>query len=73
MINERGNSGMNLSEVLKFVGMEDNRKAHNALEDVKLTAECFYRIFYGKNLLHEFESFSIPDYLKKYIKENDKL
>ena len=67
---------MNLTEVLKFVGMVDNRKDHNALEDVKLTAECFYRIIYGKNLFSEFEVFFIPDYLKKdsdSMSKDDKL
>ena len=63
---------MNLTEVLKFVGMQDNRIMHNALEDVKLTAECFYRIIYGKNLFAEFKEFQIPSYLKKdSIQKND--
>ncbi len=37
---------------------------HNALTDAKLTAECFSRIVYGKNLLEEFKKFPIPEYLR---------
>ena len=29
---------------------------HNALEDAKLTAECFSRLVYGKEFLPEFKS-----------------
>jgi DNA polymerase III epsilon subunit-like protein len=76
-------SGMSLTEVLKFVGIPDLRvkmdenekmikegKPHNALEDAKLTAECFNRIVYGENLLGENSQFEVPDYLKV---ENDNL
>ena len=61
-------SNMGLKEVLKFVGMEDTRGAHNALEDAKLTAEAFSRIVYGKGILSEYEKFPIPDYLKQGAK-----
>ena len=57
-------SDMSLTNILKFCGMKDNRAAHNALEDCKLTAECFFRIVYGKNLLKEFNGYPIPEYLK---------
>jgi len=60
-----GDSEMGLRNTLNFVGMEDPRKEHNALEDAKLTAECFSRIVYGKTLLKEYSKFKIPDYLKK--------
>jgi len=30
--------------LLNYSGMEDNRESHNALEDAKLTAECFSRL-----------------------------
>ncbi len=58
-------SGMGLSNTLKFCGMKDERGAHNALEDAKLTAECFLRILKGKNLLPEYKKFPIPKYLKQ--------
>ena len=58
-------SEMGLRATLKLVGMEDPRNAHNALEDAKLTAECFSRIVYGKNILEEYSKFKIPSYLLK--------
>ncbi|MCX6742259.1 MAG: 3'-5' exonuclease [Candidatus Pacearchaeota archaeon] len=51
-------------EIIKFCGMKDERNFHNALEDAKLTAECFSRIFYGKNMIKEYDHFKIPKYLK---------
>ncbi len=59
-------SGMDLTNVLKFCGFpEDPRKSHNALEDAKLTAECFLRLMFGKNLFPEYAEFKIPRELKK--------
>lgn len=58
-------SDMGLSNILKFVGMVDNRGAHNALEDARLTAECFSRIVYGRGLLERYKNFEVPEYLKK--------
>jgi len=58
-------SGMNLTKVLKFCGMKDERKKHNALEDAKLTAECFSRLIHGKNLFKEFDKSKVPDYLEE--------
>lgn len=70
-------SGMTLSNALKFCGLTDERiqirdkevtkegKSHNALEDAKLTAECFSRLVYGKNLFPEFSKFPVPGVLKK--------
>lgn len=37
-------SDMGLKNILKMCGKEDNRGAHNALEDAKLTAECFNKL-----------------------------
>ena len=53
-------SDMGLSNILKLCGMQDNRKEHNALEDAKLTAECFSRLIYGKSLFPEYSQFTIP-------------
>lgn len=58
-------SDLGLTNILSFVGMKDERKAHNALEDAKLEAECFSRLIYGKNLIKEFNKFPIPNYLIK--------
>lgn len=58
-------SEMGLRNTLELVGMKDPRKAHNALEDAKLTAECFSRIVYGKKLIKEYFEFKLPEYLEK--------
>jgi len=58
-------SGMNLSKILEFVGMVDDRGIHNALEDAKIEAEAFNRITQGKGLFPEYKGFEIPEYLKK--------
>lgn len=58
-------SDMGLHNILFFCGMSDNRKEHNALEDAKLTAECFMRIVYGKKFLKEFEDYGLPEYLQQ--------
>ena len=54
-----------LKYLFPFCGIPDKRGFHNALEDAKLTAECFSRILQGKTLLKEYEKFSIPEYLKQ--------
>ena len=58
-------SDLGLTNILQFVGMRDDRNAHNALEDCKLEAECFSRLVYGKSLFLEYQKFKIPDCLKK--------
>jgi DNA polymerase III epsilon subunit-like protein len=58
-------SDMGLKNVLELVGMKDERLVHNALGDAKLTAEAFYRLVYGKNLLKEYAEIKIPEYLIK--------
>ncbi|MBU2104430.1 MAG: 3'-5' exonuclease [Nanoarchaeota archaeon] len=70
-------SNMGLSKILEFCGLPDERlqikdeeiikegKPHNALEDAKLTAECFSRLMFGKNLFPEFIKFEVPKELRK--------
>ena len=53
-------SDMGLTNILEFCGIQDNRKAHNALEDAKLTAECFSRLVYGEPLIKEYSQYKIP-------------
>jgi len=62
---KENHSDMGLGQVLELCGMQDNRKAHNALEDAKLTAECFSRLMFGKNLFEEYAKFEIPQELRK--------
>jgi len=74
---EDNNSDMGLRNILKLCGIEDERrsvregkilkegKPHNALEDARLTAECFSRLVYRKNLFPEYTQFKIPEELIK--------
>ncbi|MBI2452576.1 3'-5' exonuclease [Candidatus Pacearchaeota archaeon] len=74
---KEGISGMDLPNVLGLCGLEDERiivrgeeiikegKPHNALEDAKLTTECFSRLVYGKSLFNEFSRHEIPEYLAR--------
>ena len=62
---KKSHSDMGLPNILKFCGMTDPRTTHNALEDCKLTAECFSRMVYRKKLLKEFNNYPIPTYLTK--------
>jgi len=75
---EDNNSDMGLRNILKLCGIEDERrsvregkilkegKPHNALEDARLTAECFSRLVYRKNLFPEYTQFKIPEELIKW-------
>jgi DNA polymerase III epsilon subunit-like protein len=56
---------MGLPNILRFCGMDDPRNKHDGLEDAELTAECFSRIMYGKNLLEKYAQFEIPEYLQE--------
>jgi DNA polymerase III epsilon subunit-like protein len=57
-------SDMDLVNILKFCGFKgDSRKNHNALEDAKLTGECFSRLIKGRALFPEYSKIEIPDYL----------
>jgi DNA polymerase III epsilon subunit-like protein len=79
---ESRGSKMSLGKIIDISGMKDERiqvisgevekegKPHNALSDCKLTAECFSRIVYGKNLFDEFAEFDIPKYLLKEENKN---
>ena len=74
---EKDHSQMNLSNVLALCGIPDQRihmekgkilkqgRPHSALEDAKLTAECFSRLVYGESLLSEYRQFQIPQELVK--------
>ena len=66
-IDEQGRTNLNSDTVFNYVGLPSEPKPHNALTGAKMTAEAFSRLIYGKNLLKEFENYSIPDYLKNII------
>jgi len=78
-----GGSGLDLTKILDFCGIPDKRvqvtsgevkeegTPHNALEDCKLTAECFSRLVYGEKMFEEFEKYEIPEGLKNKGEENE--
>ncbi len=73
---EDGKSKMNLQSIcsmcgLNYEGIIINKgevtkqgKPHNALEDAKLTAECFSRLVYGKGLFEEYFDYEMPENLR---------
>lgn len=61
-------SKIGLTETLKFVGIDDQRAFHNALEDAMLEAECFSRLIKGVSLFPSYSQFPIPDYLVNQCK-----
>ncbi len=77
LLDELNENAMNLSKVLEFCGLSDDRisfeenkvkrdgKPHNSLEDAKLAAECFSRLINGKDLFKEFSKFPVPNYLRR--------
>jgi len=58
VVNKR--SDLNLDKIMSYVGLDFGRGAHNALEDTKIEAETFSRLFYDKILLSEFKKYPIP-------------
>jgi len=55
-LREDGHSDMGLGNVAKYTGFTINRgTAHNALEDAKVTAECFSRLILDKKLFSEYD------------------
>ena len=57
---ENKHSKVNLTSIIKYVGINFERGAHNALEDTLLEAECLFRLMYDKPLLSEYAKFKIP-------------
>lgn len=53
-------SSLNLDAVLKYCGIAEEPKPHNALRGTLSHAEVISRLLYGKKLLPEFEQYEIP-------------
>lgn len=53
-IKEDWNSDISLDSIATYFNLWEEPQPHNALTWAKYEAECFSRIFYGKNLLPEF-------------------
>jgi len=58
-------TGVTSDKTYEHVGLPDEPKPHNALTGAKMEAEAFSRLIKGKNLLEEYESYVLPEYLKK--------
>ena len=81
LLDDLGENAMNLSKVLEFCGIPDERilfhehekvkdgKSHNALEDCKLEVECFSRLLKGEYIFPEYKQFPVPEYLKQNLKQ----
>ncbi|MBI2475720.1 MAG: 3'-5' exoribonuclease [Candidatus Taylorbacteria bacterium] len=50
----KGHSALNLDAILKYLGLPEEPKPHNALNGALLETEAFGRLFYGKPFLEEF-------------------
>lgn len=54
-------SNLNLERILAYTGLPARTGPHNGLNDAKLEAEAFSRLFYGKTLLEEYRKHDIPN------------
>ncbi len=57
---KNGHSAINLDSALKYCGVPEEPKPHNALTGAMCHAEVISRIAYTKKLLPDFSSFDIP-------------
>lgn len=57
---EKNRSDLNLTKIIKYVGIDMERGEHNAMEDTLLEAECLSRLMHDKPLLPEYEKYPMP-------------
>lgn len=57
---DKRHSALNLDASLKYCGIPEEPKPHNALTGAKCNAEVISRLLYDKKLLPEFEQYAIP-------------
>ncbi len=62
---KNGNSDLNSDLIMEYVGIPVEPKPHIAINGAIWEAEAMSRLLNGKNLLPEFKSYLVPDYLKK--------
>lgn len=55
-----GHSALNLDAVLRYVGIPEEPKPHNALTGALVETEAFGRLFYKKPFLEEFLKYPLP-------------
>lgn len=66
---ENQRSALNLDAILKYVGLPEEPRPHNALTGAMSHAEALSRILYAKALLPEFSSYPIPPHLQTRLRE----
>lgn len=59
-LNEAGNSAISLDAALRYCGIPEEPKPHNALTGAFCHAEVIGRIAYNRNILPEFSTFPLP-------------
>lgn len=59
-LNQSGHSAINLDFALRYCGIPEEPKPHNALTGALCHAEVISRVAYTKKLLPEFSSYEIP-------------
>lgn len=57
---DKHRSDLNLDAVLRYVGIPEEPRPHNALTGALCHAEIASRLLHGRNLLPEFELFQVP-------------
>ncbi len=57
---KNGHSGIDLSEALAYVGLDEEPKPHNALTGAYCHAEVIARVAYNRKILPDFSTFPIP-------------
>jgi len=66
-------SAISLDYTLKFIGLAEEPRPHNALRGAKLEAEAFSRLLYGRPLFKEYGVYPLPERLKKFVKPQNKI
>jgi DNA polymerase III epsilon subunit-like protein len=59
-MNEHGHSAINLDAALRYCGVPEEPKPHNALTGASCHAEVITRIAYNRSILPDFSAFPIP-------------
>lgn len=56
----KSHSALNLTEILKYVGIPKEPEPHNALTGALVAAEAVSRLLYRKPLLHDYREYPVP-------------
>jgi len=56
---------LNLPKILAYCGLPSELNTHDAHDDVLCEAEVVSRLIYGKGLLDDFNSYPVPEHLKR--------